>query len=61
MLKRLEQLSVIIGMFFIALSLILGFGYLITEALHAQVNLYAAGFFFVFGAFMLWVKSGEES
>jgi uncharacterized membrane protein YesL len=60
MLKRLEKLSVIIGIFFIGLSLILGVGYALTEALHEQLNVYAAAFFFVFGAFMLWVKSGEE-
>lgn len=60
MLKRLEKLSVIIGIFFIGLSLILGIGYMLTEALHDALNLYAAVFFFVFGAFMLWVKSDEE-
>lgn len=60
MQKRLEQLSFIIGIFFVALSLILGAGYMWADALHQDINLYSASLFFVFGAIMLVVKGGEE-
>lgn len=58
--KRLEQLSFIIGIFFVALALIIGLGYVFTEALHKDINLYSALLFLAFGGFMLWVKGGEE-
>lgn len=60
MLKRLEQLSFIIGMFFVALSIILGLGYVLTDALHKDINLYSGSLFLIFGVIMLMVKSGEE-
>ena len=58
--KRLEQLSFIIGIFFMALAFIIGIGYISTDALHKDINLYSAGLFFVFGGIMLLVKGGEE-
>lgn len=60
MLKRLEQLSFIIGLFFVALSFILGIGYITTDALHQSINLFSAGLFLFFGVIMLWVKGSEE-
>ncbi|HLO79786.1 MAG TPA: hypothetical protein VK166_02440 [Chitinophagaceae bacterium] len=59
MYKRLNQLSFIIGLFFIILSVILIGGYLLSEALNARINLYSGISFLVFGIFMVWVKSGE--
>ena len=60
MIKRLNQLSFIIGIFFIILALILIGGYFISEALHANINLYSGISFLAFGIFMVLVKSGEE-
>jgi hypothetical protein len=59
MYKRLNQLSFIIGLFFIILALILIGGYLISEALNANINLYSGIVFLGFGIFMVLVKSGE--
>jgi hypothetical protein len=60
MIKRLNQLSFIIGIFFIILALILIGGYFISEALHADINLYSGISFLAFGIIMVWVKGGEE-
>jgi hypothetical protein len=59
MIKRLNQLSFIIGIFFILLALILIGGYFISETLHANVNLYSGISFLAFGIIMVWVKGGE--
>ncbi len=59
MIKRFNQLSFIIGLFFIILSLILIVGYLVSEALNARINLYSGVLFLAFGIFMVMVKSGE--
>lgn len=59
MIKRFNQLSFIIGLFFIILALILIVGYLISEALNTNVNLYSGIVFLAFGIFMVLVKSGE--
>ena len=60
MYKRFNQLSFIIGIFFILLAVILLVGYVTTEALKANINLYSGIAFLLFGAFMVVVKSGEE-
>jgi energy-converting hydrogenase Eha subunit F len=60
MYKRLNQLSFIIGLFFIILAVILIVGYLISEALNANINLYSGIVFLGFGIFMVLVKGGEE-
>jgi threonine/homoserine/homoserine lactone efflux protein len=59
MIKRFNQLSFIIGLFFIILSVILIGGYLVSEALNARINLYSGVLFLAFGIFMVLVKSGE--
>jgi len=59
MYKRLNELSFIIGLFFIILSVILIGGYLLSEALNARINLYSGISFLIFGIFMVIVKSGE--
>ena len=56
MMKRFEQLGFIIGVFFILLAFILLGGYLITDRLHAVINLYTGITFLVFGGAMLFVK-----
>jgi len=60
MYKRFSQLSFIIGLFFIILSIILIVGYVATEALNANINLYSGIAFLAFGVFMVLVKSGED-
>jgi threonine/homoserine/homoserine lactone efflux protein len=59
MIKRFNQLSFIIGLFFIILSVILIGGYFVSEALNARINLYSGILFLAFGIFMILVKSGE--
>ena len=60
MYKRFSQLSFIIGLFFIILSVILIAGYVATDALNARINLYSGMAFLAFGIFMVLVKSGED-
>jgi hypothetical protein len=60
MYKRLTELSVIIGLFFIILAVILLGGYLITDALKFRINIITGSAFLVFGIFMVLMKSGEE-
>jgi hypothetical protein len=60
MSKRFTELSFIIGLFFIILSVILLGGYLITDALKFRINIFTGCAFLVFGIFMVMVKSGEE-
>ena len=59
MIKRFNQLSFIIGLFFIILAMILIGGYLVSEALNAKINLYSGITFLAFGIFMVMVKSEE--
>jgi hypothetical protein len=61
MYKRLTELSVIIGLFFIILAVILLGGYLITDALKFRINIITGSAFLVFGIFMVLMKSGEEN
>lgn len=59
MYKRFNELSFIIGIFFILIALILLGGYVLTDALKANINLYSGVAFLLFGGFMVVVKSGE--
>jgi hypothetical protein len=60
MYKRITELSVIIGLFFIILAVILLGGYLLTDALKFRINFVTGVAFLAFGIFMVLVKSGEE-
>jgi hypothetical protein len=60
MYKRITELSVIIGLFFIILAVILLGGYLLTDALKFRINIVTGVAFLAFGIFMVLVKSGEE-
>ncbi len=56
MLNKLNQLSFVIGVFFIVVALILLIGYFISTSLHANINLYTGIGMIVFGILMINVK-----
>ena len=60
MLKKLNQLSFVIGLFFILVSLILLVGYLIGSSLKAPINLYSGLGMLLFGIFMVLIKEEED-
>jgi predicted membrane channel-forming protein YqfA (hemolysin III family) len=60
MQKKLNRLSFVIGLFFIIISTILMIDYSINHDLKEKINLYSGIVFFVFGLFMLLVKSSED-
>lgn len=60
MQKKLNRLSFVIGLFFIIISIILLIDYSINHDLKEKINLYSGIVFFVFGLFMLLVKSSED-
>lgn len=60
-LKRLEELNFVIGLFFTVLSLILLLGYAINTGMKSPITLYTGLAFLLFGLVMMWLrgKSGE--
>ena len=60
MLKRLNQLSFVIGLFFILVALILLIGYLMGTSLKAPINLYSGLGMLIFGIFMVTIKEKED-
>jgi hypothetical protein len=56
MLEKLNQLSFVIGVFFIIVSIILLVGYFLSEAIHFQINLYTGIGMMVFGIVMVNLK-----
>ena len=58
MLKRLNELNVVIGLFFLLLALILLVGAWSSPALSHPANVWAGAAFGVFGVLMLLVKGG---
>jgi putative Ca2+/H+ antiporter (TMEM165/GDT1 family) len=61
MLKRLNDLSFVIGLFFTVVSLILLVGYFTSKLLSANINLYTGIVFLVFGLFMIFVRGKQDS
>ena len=57
MLEKLNQLSFVIGLFFVLVSLVLLGGYFFLEALAHAINLYTGIGMLVFGIFMIKVKA----
>ena len=53
MLEKFNQLSFVIGVFFIIVSLILLIGYITSSALHHNINLYTGMGMIVFGVVMI--------
>jgi hypothetical protein len=57
MLKRINELSFVIGLFFTLVAIILIVGYLLVEKLSANINLYTGIIFLVFGIVMILIRS----
>lgn len=60
MLKRLNELNFVIGLFFLVASLVLLGGYFFSEQSNEKINLYTGIIFFIFGIIMMMVHSKEE-
>lgn len=59
MLEKLNQLSFIIGAFFILVALVLLGGYFISSDMAKPMNLYTGVGLMIFGLFMVNVKASE--
>lgn len=57
MLKRINELSFVIGLFFTIVAIILLGGYFLSESLSAPINLYTGIVFLVFGLAMIIIRS----
>lgn len=57
MLKRINELSFVIGLFFTLVALILIAGYFLVKELSARINLYTGIIFLVFGLAMIVIRS----
>ena len=57
MLERLNQLSFVIGLFFVLVSLVLLLGYFLSANLAHAINLYTGIGMLFFGIFMIKVKA----
>lgn len=60
MLKKLNNLSFVIGLFFFLISIILLIGFLKSTANAEKVNLYTGLTFFAFGTIMMMIKNNED-
>jgi predicted membrane channel-forming protein YqfA (hemolysin III family) len=60
MLNKLNQLSFVIGLFFILVAAILIVGYVMGGELKTPINLYSGIGMFLFGIFMVLIKENEE-
>lgn len=60
MLKRINELSFVIGLFFTLVAIILLAGYLLTESLASTINLYTGIVFLVFGLSMILIRSKSK-
>jgi len=56
MFEKLNQLSFVIGVFFITVALILIAGYFLSSALHFDINLYTGMGVMVFGLVMVNIQ-----
>lgn len=61
MLKRLTELSFIIGLFFTIVSLVLLIGYFTSPLLSSDKNMYSGIVFLVFGLFMIFITKEDKS
>lgn len=57
MLRRLNELSFVIGLFFTLVAVILLGGYFLMKELSAGINLYTGIVFLVFGIVMMLVRT----
>ncbi len=56
LIKRLDELNFVIGLYFGFVSLILWLGYFTSDNMHRPLVLWTALTFLVFSLFMIWVK-----
>lgn len=56
MFEKFNQLSFVIGVFFIIVALILLVGYFLSSSLHQHINLYTGVGMIVFGLVMINLK-----
>jgi hypothetical protein len=59
MRKKATELSFIIGLFFLLVSLVLVIGHFISRSLAASMNLYSGISFLLFGIFMIAITKKE--
>lgn len=57
MFEKLNQLSFVIGVFFLIVALILLLGYLLSDQLSYPINLYTGVALLVFGMIMIRLKA----
>ena len=57
MLRRLNELSFVIGLFFSLVAVILLGGYFFMKELSAGINLYTGIVFLIFGVIMMLIKN----
>lgn len=57
--NKINQLSFIIGAFFILVSIVLLTGYLFSNEMAKNINLYSGIALFIFGFFMTQIKASE--
>ena len=57
MLKRINELSFVIGLFFTLVAIILIAGYFLVTDLASKINLYTGIVFLVFGLLMIVIRS----
>jgi len=57
MLKRINELSFVIGLFFTLVAIILIAGYFLVKDLASKINLYTGIVFLVFGLLMSVIRS----
>lgn len=61
MIKKMNELSFIIGLFFTIVSLILILNYLLNSQLSGKLNFYTGIVFLVFGLFMIFLKTDKTA
>ena len=60
MLKRLNELNFVIGLFFILVAVILLGGSFLSEKLSAPINIYTGTAFLVFGIVMVMIRNTKD-
>jgi hypothetical protein len=60
MFEKLNQLSFVIGVFFIIVALILIAGYLLSSTLHFDINLYTGIGMMIFGIVMVNINEKQD-
>lgn len=60
LIKRLDELNFVIGLYFGLVSIILWMGYFTNTGMKTPLILYTALTFLLFSAFMIWLKGKAE-